>query len=422
MSIYSMLRSTAAALSLGAALLTAQTYHPQNIRFTGVPAYAQAELLAAAGLKPGAAVTLPEIKAHGQALMDTGLFSALSYTFDSQNLVYHLTPAETLYPLQLTNLPFPADEKLDARLHALLPLYHGKVPSEGGLNEQVRAALEQILAEQGIKATVQAVTATGKTPTDPTVISYSILSPEVLIGTITSADGPLDPSLQATLARVTGTPYDQLGSPRAIVTYLENDYHDRGYWKAAVQATPQAAVAGDPLRIPFSVSIQPGRQYHLSAIHLDPTLLVTQADFDKQAKLHPGDIANHVSVIENWEYIARQYHNHGYLKAEIHPQPSYDDAAASVAYQVSVDPGPIYAMGSISIENVSDDLRAAILAAWKLKPGDTFNEGAIRGFFATHDVNPALERVFARVNIKYTLHPNDDQHTVDVVLRLEKRP
>jgi hypothetical protein len=78
-------------------------------------------------------------------------------------------------------------------------------------------------------------------------------------------------------------------------------------------------------------------------------------------------------------------------------------------------------MGALRIDGVGDDLRTAMLAAWKMPAGAVFNEGAILSFFATHDVNPALERVFATVIYKYTLTVNDDAHTVDVVLRLDKK-
>ena len=62
-----------------------------------------------------------------------------------------------------------------------------------------------------------------------------------------------------------------------------------------------------------------------------------------------------------------------------------------------------------------------MLVAWKMPRGSVFNEGAIRGFFATYMVNPDLERVFATVNVKYTMHLNDDNHSVDLVLRLERK-
>jgi hypothetical protein len=61
-----------------------------------------------------------------------------------------------------------------------------------------------------------------------------------------------------------------------------------------------------------------------------------------------------------------------------------------------------------------------MLAAWKMPEQSVFNEGAIFTYYATSD--PALSRVFKAVNCKYVLHLNDDAHTVDVVLRLEKKP
>jgi outer membrane protein assembly factor BamA len=150
-------------------------------------------------------------------------------------------------------------------------------------------------------------------------------------------------------------------------------------------------------------------------------MLVSQADFDKQAHTHPGDLANAEHIAENWQYIKRQYHNRGYMKAQITPTAALDRTAATVSYAVTAEPGPVYNMGKLTIENVSDDLRGMILKSWKMPEGAVFNEGAILGFFATHDVNPQLERIFAAVSIKYSLHVNDDSKTVDTTLRLEKR-
>jgi hypothetical protein len=53
--------------------------------------------------------------------------------------------------------------------------------------------------------------------------------------------------------------------------------------------------------------------------------------------------------------------------------------------------------------------------------GVVFNESAVLNFFAIGDANPQLKRLFASVNCKYVLSLNDDSHTVNVVLRLDKR-
>ena len=179
-------------------------------------------------------------------------------------------------------------------------------------------------------------------------------------------------------------------------------------------------MAEDAIRMPFEISVAPGIQYRIAAVRLAPNLVVTQADFDKQAHIHPGDIADGQRLLENWQFISRQYHNRGYMKASVQPTPSFDRDHGTVSFDVTAEPGPVYTMGALTIENVSDDLRAMMLAEWKMPAGAVFNEGAIMSLFATQ-TNDTLKRVFASSNCKYVLQLNDENHTVDVTLRLERR-
>jgi outer membrane protein assembly factor BamA len=169
------------------------------------------------------------------------------------------------------------------------------------------------------------------------------------------------------------------------------------------------------------VSISPGALYKLTGVQLAPGLLVTQAEFDRQSHIHPGDIADGQHVTENWEFVARQYHNKGYMQARVLPTPSYDRAQGTVSFTVTAEPGPVYTMGKLTIENTADDLRAAMWAAWKLPTGAVFNEGAMRSYYAAQNPNSALGRTFASANCIYKLTLNDDTHTVDVSLRLERK-
>ena len=110
------------------------------------------------------------------------------------------------------------------------------------------------------------------------------------------------------------------------------------------------------------------------------------------------------------------------MKASVHPSPICDRTKGTVTYAVTVEPGAEYHMGNLTIENVSDDLRALMLSAWKMPPGSIFNESAVLNYFAIGDANQTLKRVFTAVNCKYVLTLHDDTRTVDVVLRLEKKP
>jgi outer membrane protein assembly factor BamA len=110
------------------------------------------------------------------------------------------------------------------------------------------------------------------------------------------------------------------------------------------------------------------------------------------------------------------------MKAVIHPTANYDHAQGTVSFTVTVEPGPVYTMGKLTIQNGAEDLRAAMLAAWKLPAGEVFNESVIRTYFTSQSDKTPLGRTFASANCKYLLTVNDETKTVDVALRLEKRP
>lgn len=408
----------------GSGHTAAQEYQPKSIQFRGAPEYTETELLAAAQLKLGMSLSVDAMKDHAKVLMDSGVFESITFQFTGVDLRYIMTPSTSLVPIKLANIPLAAGADLDAQLHDRVPLYHGKVPAEGGLTDQVRMALEQILAAKGIKANVEAVATASQSPASSATVIFSIASPPVVVGEmgVDSKSPALEPGATQILKTLAGTPYDLEGTSSRIATYLENYYRDKGYIEVHVEAAPKDPVtAAEFIQVPFQLSFAPGIQYKLDRIRLAPDLVVTQAHFDEQANIHPGDFAEGQRLTEEWQFIVHQFHNHGYMQATVHPKPSFDRAKGTVSYDVTVEPGPAYSMGSLTIENVSDDLRAAMLAAWKMPAGAVFNEAAVVGFFGAHDANPALGRVFAAVNINYTPYLNNDLHIVDVVLRLEKK-
>jgi outer membrane translocation and assembly module TamA len=77
-------------------------------------------------------------------------------------------------------------------------------------------------------------------------------------------------------------------------------------------------------------------------------------------------------------------------------------------------------MGKLTIQNSAADLRAAMLAAWKMPEGAVFNASAIQTYYLSQGNTP-LGRTFASANCKSQMTVNDDTRTVDVTLRLEKR-
>ncbi|WP_058186200.1 POTRA domain-containing protein [Terracidiphilus gabretensis] len=408
--------------------LSAQKFTPKTIQFQGAPDYANDDLLAAAGIKAGQTLSSDDMQQRMNALSQSGLFDSVKFTFNGQDLVFQLKPASQLYSVRLDNLPLTPGPDLDAKIRAKLPLYHGKVPSDGTLLDGVQSALEEQLAAIGIKATITSAPYSAMGAREATAIAFHVTTPQILIGEIQPGVAPqLTPKAQAVLASLTGLPYSTEGSTSGIARDLLGIYRDMGYLdvKADAAKQPTLIIAPDIVKVPFRYSLDAGALYKVTAIQLAPDMLVSQADFDKQSHVHPGDPADAEHISQNWHFIERQYHNRGYARARITPAATLDHAQHTVSYAVTAEPGAMYTMGKISVENVSDEIRTMMLAAWKLPAGAVFNESALLSYFAIDATNthadPRLFKLFQSVNYKYTLNVNDDTKTVDVVLRLEKR-
>ena len=404
----------------------AQSYAPKNVAFKGETSYTPTELMAAAGIKKGATLTVDQMNAHTKQLMDTGLFQDVSFTFNGQDLVFQIVPATVLVPIEFENLPLANGSELDARLRARFPLYRGKVPVDGSFVDDLRKELEAALHDQGVEAHLTAAPFTDPKLVAITAETFTISSPDVSVGAI-QIDGTsseLAPLAAKAAARVTGAAYSNQGSLNQIETALNNFYGERGYLGASFHiaqgAKPVVDAAG--VHVPFTVAVTEGTPYKLTAVTLAPGFVITQETFDKQSGLHPGEVVSLLKLRDSWEYLTHQYRNKGYMRAQIHAEPAFDRAAATVSYTVSATPGPVFTMGALRVVNVPAELHDPLQAAWKIPAGTTFDESAARNLAASANLPPELKRVLSIADIHSTLKLHEDIHTVDVELTLVRKP
>ena len=411
-------------LLLSALPTAAQKFQPKTIQFKGAPEYSDQELLVAAGLKKSTVLDFAEMKEHSQKLMDTGVFDTLNFKFDGVDLIYTLVPSTSLYSIRLENLPLVAGKELDAKLHDRFPLYHGQVPSEGGLLEGVRGALEEMLAAQGIKATVSAMPFTDPKLHKLAAMSMVITAPPVRVGPIhlegVSAD--LQAKVQLVADHEAGSAFDTENSDKNLEHAFELFYADEGYAAAMahVSRSGDPVVTADAIDLPFSATIEEGRLYKLGSIHLPPEAPVTQAEIDKAFGPHTG-LAKGQTLRTTWFMIASQYKSKGYLDCTITPHPEFDEATSSVNYTVDVNPGPVYHLAFVKFENVSDELRSRMMRIWQMLPGDPFDESYVSSFIVRlQKEDPALQRTLAGVKVTYDVRADQQTHDVNCVIHFAR--
>jgi outer membrane protein assembly factor BamA len=404
---------------------SAQKFLPKSIRFQGASEYSDNELLAATGLKKGAVLSYTDMQDYCKHLLGSGVFASVAFKFDGQDLTFLLTPSTDLFPVSLENLPLTPGAELDAQLHSQLPLFHGKVPSDGGLNDDVRAALEKMLTANGLTATVVATSTADLATHSVNGVSYAIISPpvQIAVSTIGGVSDPFQSKVRAILDRAVKNPFSTADSANNIERVVEQFYSDQGYAAAKVQATRSGnpSVSPEAIVVPFAVQVQEGRIYKVDAIHLPPSAPITQAEIDKALDPSAGTFPVGVRVRSIWGMIAERYHNKGYLDCKVTPHPEFNDADATVSYTVDVDPGTVYHLGFVKFDNVTDELRNLLIHNWEMMPGDAFDESYVANFvIKVQQQDPVLRKSLAGVKVKFDVMANPNTHDVNVVIRLEK--
>jgi outer membrane protein assembly factor BamA len=405
--------------------IAAQKFQPKTIQFKGDPEYSDQELLTAAGLKRGGVFTSAEMNDHSKLLMDSGVFDNLTYKFDGVDLIYTLIPSSTLYPIRLENLPIAAGPELDAKLHALFPLYHDKVPSEGTLLDGVRSTLEQMLAAQGINATITTAPFGQAGTRNVSAMNFSVASPQIRIGTLQlqGVSPALIARVKAIADKQTGTPFDTANSAVNLEHAFTSFYADDGYAAIKVHAVRSGdpVVTANAVDIPYSIAIEEGHLYKLGVIHLPPDSLVSSAEIDKMTSPAAGTLKG-PAVRNIWGLISGRYRSKGYLDAAVSPHPDLDEAAGVVNYTVEIHPGPVYHLALLKFDNVSEDLRKLLMRNWQMFPGDPFDEGYVASFiYKAQNADPVLMRTLAGVKVSYDVRADPTTHDVNLIIRLERR-
>lgn len=411
-------------LSLPRLQAAAQKFQPKTIQFNGAPELSDADLLAAAGLKSGDILTTAEMNEHAKRLMDSGVFDTMSYKFDGQDMVFTLVPA-TLYPIRIDNLPLTPGPELETTLHAQIPLFHGRVPSQGTLLDDVKAALERLLSAEGITAKVtSAPYADPKARNLVSAINFTIDSPPVTIGEIhfIGASTEVLPLLRSFVKTRAAQSFDTSNTASSLQKGFAETYQNLGYAAAAVDVERDGnpVVAADAIRVPFVAKINEGHVYKLGTIQLPPDSLLTQSELNKELASQTNMGAGS-RVRWAWHLLEERYKSKGYLDFFYLPRAHLDEVNNTANYTVELTPGPVYHLGILRFDNVSDAMRAELMRNWQMLPGDTFDENYLESFVAKAETtDPVLHRSLVGVTTHYDVRADPTSHVVNVAIRLEK--
>jgi len=368
-----LLRSALTLLSLYALPLQsrAQTYTPRQILIEGPAGMDKADILRASGLTEGTPLTKEQIEAGLGRLGDTGDFTDLGYTVNSDALILKLTPSPSaqILPVRYTNFVWWTPEELTLLIQARVPLYQGKLPLKGNLTGQVEAALVAILKQKGIDdPSVTLIEALGGGR-----FALAISHPVILLRDI-DVHGSLH-VVSGTLAKMqagfAGQEFDLQLLTKAIPQNVTDIYYNAGY----LDATADPATFKPPVNlnneymIDASTTVHPGEPYRIGKLTFDAPPPLSAADAEKSAGVKTGDIAGAFTLQHAADSLAHAYYMHGFLDAKTAESHPTDPTTHTADCTFSVTPGDIYHLAGISVSTLPPNLQAAFANNPKLAPG-----------------------------------------------------
>lgn len=402
----------------------AQKFKPKSIVFEGAPEYTTEELLAAAGLTPGAVLDSSDMKAHAKLLMDSGAFSGLNYTFDGETLKFMLEPIATMYDVRWGNIPFAITEKDLNAIRARSPLFHGKLPFEGTMLEAAKDVIKSDFAARGVHVEVTSVIYGGTDPHGASSLTIEVNSPAVVVGDlhIEGVSTSLAEDLKKQIQGWHGAPFHADSSGITMKQTLESFYADRGYpaAKVDVKQADEPVFAPANIQVPFTIHVDEGRLYTLGKINLAAGIQMTPEEMNKAMELKAGQQPKSDNLRRLSVTLANLCMDQGYMNCKVTPKATLDDANATVNYEMEVDTGPKFYMGDVDFQGFSEDMTGALLANWKLQTGMPFNMHYATNYLAQFlGKNPRFLPQQNGARLNFYLNTNNKTHVVSVTFKRE---
>ena len=337
-------------------------------------------------------------------------------------------------PYNCSNCVWWSDDELRSLLKKQIPTLPDEIPTTSLAEGRVRTALRLLLKEKGIAAEVQseepswsALTAARAEGSPPPAIVFIIASPRILVEKVMISNAPSD--LQNSLLEVprnqVGAAYNQ-GEDWLARSRVSENLEANGYLDSHIDISHSPPRRNGPdYMVDLLVAVTPGPQYRIAQLTADGGPLLPGRDLSQLFVQRPGDIAGASPFGRLPTELRAYYEQHGFADVEIAAPPVLDKQHALVSYHLSVTPGPMYRLHTLTIQHLNPDQEKRARDLLGMKPGDIYDEMAIDGLFQKIPLDPLLagyrfgfspkkNKITATVDLTLDFSRGDDKSSVTV--------
>jgi outer membrane protein insertion porin family len=434
----------AAATALFAACLllllpaaSARAQQPQEpikldkIEFKGLERVKEPEALEKSGLAAGQTVSIDDVEAASGRLLESGLFANLSYKLkgktDAALLVFEVVERKWTMPVSFDNFVWFTDEELNAAVRRKLPAFDGTAPEAGGVTEQIKQALTELLGERKIEGSVE-YTLSENPASRKVEHLFSVKGPGLRVCKIAYAGARAVPEEQ--LVTKSGGIFDNDFSRAYVGGFVESNllplYHERGYLRATFgppKVTPEASPECKGVSV--AMSVDEGSIYVWDKAVWEGIEGLTPQELDVALGMRSKEVANAVKIAKGLGNVRKAYGRKGYIAARVRPETEFNDEARSVSYRFRVTEGAQYHMGDLTITGLDEAATNNLRGRWRLLHREVYDEGYIEEF--VRKSVPEFQRDAARAGTAFPAlkvvskaTPDHDKRVVHVTLDIKR--
>ncbi len=394
-----------------------------KISVTGLRQFNEAQVVAVSQLFLGETITLQDLNAAANRLTQYGVFQNVTYHYRTQNnemdLEFEVVEAQELVACQFDNLVWFTPAELTAQLTRDVPLYNGSVPQSGLMLQAINDSLAAMLKQKGVPGNVLSMPFAKELGGPITAVVFSVSAVALPIreihfpGASAIAEDKLQKNAKALLGQdYTATEVDTFVSKTLLPLYGELGYL-RAHFDAAQPQLLTANASAPSQDISVNVPVEEGVSYAWKGDEWADNRVFSADALNKLLGMHAEGVANMQKFDDGMQAVRDAYLKQGYLRIAISPQRNLDDATRHVTYQFSVNEGPQFHVGAVTVTGLPENLTRRLLTAWKLHPGDVYDGTYLPQFMK--QALPDLYRSGVRVGSpQYSIHADPTTNVVNV--------
>jgi outer membrane protein assembly factor BamA len=134
---------------------------------------------------------------------------------------------------------------------------------------------------------------------------------------------------------------------------------------------------------------------------------ITTKELDAALGLKPGDVADVTKIETGLRQVRGAYRHLGYMQQRSTMTPRLDDATRRLVLDVTVEEGPQFRLGELTITGVGDQDADALRKNWTLAAGAIYDDSYIQQFRKENGtktrrltLEPAIDAVRKVVDLK----------------------